>query len=151
MEVYRAWLNYYGPTLVIVALFASLLVALMPWGYRKKESQWFEAIPRGYRRRGKKMRRNRKDYVENVLLSDFTDRIETRVMQGEITRAEAQVLYTRLKRVFPTIRDIFPSADRLKEKIKSRLGKHIEAKLPDAAPPLRRRSMFDPKPERVVM
>jgi len=148
-----AWtyLEQNGPALVILGLIISFGVVVTPWTYAvPKGSEYF--TPRGWRRRGRKMRRDRKDFVTNIVLMDFTDRIETRVMNEEISRAEAQELYTRLKRVFPTVKDIYPSHNRLKEKINKRLGTHSPVPLPDRVVPKKKPSFFDPQPpKRVVL
>lgn len=91
---------------------------------------WWNYAPRKYRR-GKAMHRKaRRDYVFNLLTQDFVDSVEQRVYHAEITRSEATELYRSMKLVFP-IRNLFPNPELLKEKIKNRLGKHIQPNFPD--------------------
>jgi len=85
--------------------------------YVKKADEWYNHLPR---RRGKAMRRSRRDFVRQDAIDALVNHIEERVYQGEYSREEAKELYRDAKKVWP-IRDLFPSPERLKEDIRRRL------------------------------
>lgn len=91
-----------------------------------KEAGWAFSLPR---RRGRMIRKKRRQYVESLATYDFVDKIEERVYQGAITREEAKELYVMMKRLFP-IRELFPSPELLKEAIKKRRHSGINDPVP---------------------
>jgi hypothetical protein len=95
--------------------------------------------------RGKKMKKERRQFVEDHLTDMFTSDIEDCVIDGTISREEASEIYLKLKKCFP-IRNLFPSVDPLKERIQKRLKSHTHAvvDLPDSVEPVKKRKhMFD--------
>lgn len=82
-------------------------------------------------------------HIEQQFAYDITDRIEDRVADGDYTRADAKHLYAKIRRLFPTLSELAPSPELLKEKIDNRLGKHTEPDLPDAKAPKVMKHMFD--------
>jgi hypothetical protein len=108
-----------------------------------KEAGWLLAGPR---RRGRMIRKARRQYVDQLATYDFVDKIEERIYQGAITRAEANELYRKMKQLFP-IRNLFPSPELLKENIDKRLrkGTHAPVPLPDqseAVPEVKKGAKF---------
>lgn len=144
--------TYHNAWIIAVCI---LLLVLAVAGVPRENWGWINHAPRSYRRRGKNMRNDRMDYVLNSAVMDFADKIEQRVYDGEYTRTEAGELYRRLKRVFPKVKDIFPSPEKLKENIQRRLAKpeDYDCKLPGRTPKKKMRHMFDVSapPERVVL
>lgn len=133
--------------LVVLCLFLLLVIFI---SIPRKETGWEVMPPRGWKRRGKNMRKQRQEDVDSLLTSDFVDRVETRVYNGEITRLEATEAYRKLKRLYP-IRNLFPSVALLKEKLKARQGTFTKPNLPDVKEKPRRKNMFETAPERVVL
>lgn len=131
---------------VIVVLLVLLTIQSIPkdgWG-------WHRHAPRGAAAMGRRARREHQAYITRMLTSDFVNSVEQRVYNGDIGRKDATEIYRILKKGFP-IREMFPDAKWLKEQITRRLGKHTEAKLPDAVKKPVRRHMFDTGPERVIL
>lgn len=123
------------------------------WAFPITEQEWDKLTPRGYRKRGRMLRKHREKIVINVAMADFVDVIEKRVMNGDYTRKESSEIYRRLKRGFPRVKDIFPAPHLLKENIKKRLASkdHEPVPLPDRKPKYKRKHAFDYGPERVVL
>jgi len=99
------------------------------------------------KRRGKMLRRERRKFVERMMLDAFVDETETQVYNEVISRAEAKEIYIKLKRVFNTHRDLFPSPHLLKDMIRQRMdsGVHAKVTLPKEDKPevKKPRHMFD--------
>lgn len=95
-----------------------------------KEEGWLMSLPR---RRGRMFKKQRWDYVKNLVTYDLTDKIEERVYQGAMSREEAREIYRMLKQTFP-VRNMFPAPELLKENIKKRIksGTHDPVPLPDS-------------------
>ncbi len=85
--------------------------------------EWLNYIPH---RRGRVMRRARRDYVRTSTIDEIVNVIEERVYQGTYTREEAKELYRDLKKCFP-VRDFFPNPEVLKDNIKKRRASGIHA------------------------
>lgn len=148
------WLNdaarviYDNKELVLIGLFFLLLIYISP----RKDTGWEGIPPRGWKRRGKNMRRQRQLFVEDILTYDFVDRIETRISTGEITRSEGTEVYRKLKQLFP-IRNLFPAPELLKARLLARQGTFTKPKIPGSnfEEKPRRKNMFEEFPERVVL
>lgn len=89
--------------------------------WKENEFQWWNLIPR---RRGKAMRRARREWVRRDAVDAFVSHVEERVYAGIYTRKEASELYRDARKYWP-VKDLFPSPERLKEDIKRRLAAHI--------------------------
>lgn len=89
--------------------------------YMNKGELWgaYELLPR---RRGKAMRRARRDFIRSDTIDALVDHIEKRVFQGDYTRKEAKELYREARKAWE-IKDLFPNPDLLKENINKRLQK----------------------------
>lgn len=123
------------------ALYLNLLNKGESWG-------WWDYQPR---RRGKAMRRARRDFIRSDTIDALVDHIEKRVAQGDYTRKEAKELYREARKAWE-VRDLFPNPELLKEDIKRRLQKtedYAPVPLPDAAPKASK-GMFSGKPTRLV-
>lgn len=120
-----------------VMVLGALCLMLLYYLWSAQENwEWLDFIPH---RRGKRMRKHRRDYVDMQATDDFVNAVEERVYSGIYTREEAKELYRKIKLLFP-IRNLFPAPELLKENIKKRLasGTHAPVPLPDAiikAPP----------------
>lgn len=112
------------------------------------KGEWLDFIPK---RRGRKMRRARRQFVEDDAVDGFVNFIENRVYHEGWTREEAKEIYRRLKIAFP-IRSLFPNPQLLKEKIKQRRAKGIHDPVPlvDKKPKRVLKHVFD-KPKRVTL
>jgi hypothetical protein len=122
------------------ALYLSLLNKGESWG-------WWDYQPR---RRGKAMRRARRDFIRSDTIDALVDHIEKRVSQGDYTRKEAKELYREARKAWE-VRDLFPNPELLKENIKRRLQKtedYAPVPLPDA--PKASKGMFSGKPTRLA-
>jgi hypothetical protein len=117
---------------VVVGITAVCIIILCVEKLLTKEAGWYFATPR---RRGRMFRKQRWEYVKNLVTYDFTDRIEERVYQGAMTRKEAAEIYRMMKQILP-VRGMFPSPELLKENIKKRMksGDHNPVPLPDTSP-----------------
>lgn len=89
--------------------------------WKENEFQWWNLIPR---RRGRAMRRARREWVRRDAVDAFVNHVEERVYAGIYTRKEASELYRDARKYWP-VKDLFPSPERLKEDIKRRLAAHI--------------------------
>ncbi len=91
------------------------------------------------------LRKDRRKYVERMSLDAFVDWVETQVYNETISRAEAKEVYVKLKRVFNTDRDLYPSPRLLKENIRKRMasGMNAPVNLPDKKPVVKPKHMFD--------
>lgn len=116
-----------------VGAIAVCIIILVADKLLTKEAGWLMSRPR---RRGRMFRKQRWEYVKNLATYDFTDKIEERVYQGAMTRAEAKELYRMMKQLFP-VRSMFPAPELLKENIKKRRssGTHDPVPLPDSDSP----------------
>lgn len=115
IEVYQAnqlaWVSALG---VLVAVYFYHL-------WKENEFQWWNLIPR---RRGRAMRKARRNWVRQDAIDAFVNHVEERVYAGVFTRKEASELYRDARKYWP-VKDLFPSPERLKEDIKRRLAAHI--------------------------
>jgi hypothetical protein len=143
-ETIQAWIDqgwqlfYLNSGMIFICLLVALASLLIHLPFRADEED-FEGLPK---RRGKMLRRQRREYVKTLAVDDFVDRVEERVYNGTITREEAKELYRDFKKCFP-VKDLFPSPELLKEAIKRRLalGIHTPVELPDKK--AKPRHMFD--------
>lgn len=146
METLNEVINYIvvRPEVVVLGVSSSILLGYV-W-LSQETWEWLDFIPH---RRGKRMRRHRRDYVDMQATDDFVNAVEERVYAGIYTREEAKELYRKMKLLFP-IRNLFPAPELLKEAIKKRKanGVHEPVKLPDADIPAAPRHAFD-KPKLV--
>jgi hypothetical protein len=115
IEVYQA------NQLVYVTALGGLLLAYFVYLWKENEHQWWNLIPR---RRGRAMRRARRNWVRQDAIDAFVNHVEERVYAGVYTRKEASELYRDARKYWP-VKDLFPSPERLKEDIKRRLAAHI--------------------------
>jgi len=108
----------------------------VPW---RRNMEWVLSNPKG---RGKMLRKKRREFVEQQAIDDFVHIVEERWFHGVYSDEEKKELYRRFRLAFPTVRDLFPSPELLKEAIKRRKEKDllVKVKLPDAV------SELDPKP-----
>jgi hypothetical protein len=122
-----------GALVVIATAFATVPVT--------DKWEWLDFIPR---RRGRMLRRARREYVKKMAVDGFVDRVEENVSNGTFTRDEAKELYRELRKCFP-IRDLFPSPQLLKEAIKRRLAAkiHEPVPLPGRKPKRKLKHAFD--------
>ena len=146
VEIYQAHQPVIALAVGVTAI-AGLYALAFFWP-RKWER--LDVIPK---RRGKMLRRDRKVYVESMMLDQFVDDVEMQVYNEVISRAEANEVYRRLRRVFNTNREISPSPRLLKENIRKRMASGINAKvdLPKEEKPQpavkKPRHMFEKKPQ----
>lgn len=124
------FIEHNAPVIVLAGICASTVALTMPWKKKAYTAGWETFKPRGWRRRGRMLRKSRIDHVLNMVTNDFVSDVEQRVYNEEITRDEAGEVYRRLKQGFP-IRNLFPNPEILKEKINKRLGNHVAPKLVD--------------------
>lgn len=103
--------------------------------------RWWDLIPR---RRGKAMRRARRDWVRRDAIDAFVNHVEERVYSGEYSRKEASELYRDARKYWP-VKDLFPSPELLKKNIEYRLKNqvHKDAPLPDRKEKARPKHAFE--------
>lgn len=147
MERYYEALRYlqgHPEAVIVLGVLALAIVMALPW-WKVDSEEWLDFIPR---MKGRRMRRYRKNYVDQQAIDDFTHSVEERVYQGIYSREEAKELYRKLKHAFP-IRDLFPNPELLKENIKKRraLQIHAPVPLPDSDIPPPPKHAFD-KPKK---
>lgn len=101
----------------------------------------YDLIPR---RRGKAMRRARRNYVRSLAIDSFVHDVEELVYNGTFTREEAKEIYRDMKKCFP-VSDLYPNVQLLKENINKRRasGIHAPVVLPDGEQKPIRRHLFD--------
>lgn len=106
-----------------------LVLLILAWLSQFSNSDWLNSIPR---RRGKTMRRARRNYIRSDFIDGAVHYIEERVYDNVYSREEAKEIYRDLKKCFP-VRDFFPSPELLKENIRRRIasGTHAPVALPD--------------------
>lgn len=74
--------------------------------------------------RGLKMKQKRRQEIHNLLTQRFTEGIIDLRIEGYLTAEEAEEEgYRKLKQAYPTCKDLFPSEEKLKEKLERRQGK----------------------------
>lgn len=100
----------------VVLMGVFTIIHLLPvtpdWG-------WFSFAPK---RRGRNMRKARRDFIRSDTIDALVDHIEKRVFQGDYTRKEAKELYREAKKAWQ-VKDLFPNPELLKENITKRLAK----------------------------
>jgi hypothetical protein len=105
---------------VIIIMIAALGSVSFPelklWGKNLEDMLGY--IPR---RRGKNMRRARRDFIRSDTIDALVDHIEKRVAQGDYTRKEAKELYREARKAWE-IKDLFPNPQLLKENIQKRIN-----------------------------
>lgn len=115
---------------VIVGV-TSLVVIYFGW---QPTLNWF---------RGLEMKKQRREEVQTILTGGFVDFIVECIADGDITPEEAREEgYNRLRRLYPTVKEIHPSEDWLKERIERRLRAAEDAKEPAVEPETKRRTML---------
>lgn len=108
----------------------------------REKHEWWNYIPR---RRGKAMRRTRRDWVRRDAIDAFVNHVEERVYANEYSRKEASELYRDARKYWP-VKELFPSPERLKEDIKRRLAatsKNLPVPLPDIKEKAQPKHMFE--------
>lgn len=141
-QVWKTVVNSYyaspeGWFLALGVLVASAIL----WPWDKTRLDWLDAIPK---RRGKAMRRARRNHVERLFMDDIATSIEGRYFNDEYSPEERRELYLKLKKCFP-VRDLFPSPELLKKAIDWRLKNqvHSPVTLPDRKEKAPRKRMFE--------
>lgn len=121
--------------LVLGVLVVIALLLCLPW---RRNTTGLSHLDFSPKRRGKMLRKKRREYVEQQAIDDFVNSIEERVYHGAYSREEAKEIYRMFKNAFPRSRDLFPSGELLKEAIRHRkaLNIHAPVELPDALPQL---------------
>lgn len=110
--------------------------------WREEEFQWWNLIPR---RRGRTMRRARRNWVRQDAIDAFVNHVEERVYAGIFSRKEASELYRDARKYWP-VKDLFPSPELLKKDIDYRLKNQINGNplpLPDKKEKARPKHMFE--------
>jgi len=126
------WTIYnYNPAGWDAALGAAVLIAGFTYFQRRLDGMrnaWgvFDYAPR---RRGRAMRRARRDFIRSDTIDALVDHIEKRVAQGDYTRKEAKELYREARKAWQ-VKDLFPNPELLKENIQKRLVKHVNDPVP---------------------
>lgn len=114
-------IGIYNERLVYIAVLGVLLCTFLFHQWKENEFRWWNLIPR---RRGRAMRKARRNWVRQDAIDAFVNHVEERVYAGAFTRKEASELYRDARKYWP-VKDLFPSPERLKEDIKRRLAAHI--------------------------
>lgn len=105
--------------LILIGIFSAIYHGLQPTlQVRDTSVGWLDFAPR---RRGKNMRKARRDFIRSDTIDALVDHIEKRVAQGDYTRKEAKELYREARKAWH-VKDLFPSPELLKENIKKRLA-----------------------------
>lgn len=115
-------------------------VALLLW-YTQEEQEWWNAIPK---RRGRMLRRARRNWVRQDAIDAFVNHVEERVYARIYSRKEASELYRDARKYWP-VKDLFPSPELLKENIRKRLAAHNNEAVPlvDKKEKAQPKHMFD--------
>lgn len=92
----------------------------------REKHEWWNLIPR---RRGKSMRRARRDWVRRDAIDAFVSHVEERVYAGEYSRKEATELYRDARKYWP-VKELFPSPEVLKAKIDWRIKNQVNTPVP---------------------
>lgn len=135
IEIYRA------NQLAWVLALGVLTCAYFYHCWREEEFQWWNLIPR---RRGRTMRRARRNWVRQDAIDAFVNHVEERVYAKIYSRKEASELYRDARKYWP-VKDLFPSPEALKKDIEYRLKNqtHEAVKLPDQKEKARPKHMFE--------
>lgn len=88
------------------------------------------------------VRRERREYVRILLTDMFVSCIEEAVIDGVISREEANEQYRDLKKVYP-IPNLYPAIEILKANIKSRMASGVNAAVDLPVVKTKRKNMFD--------
>lgn len=105
---------------------AALVAAMFKKELTRTKWEWWNTIPR---RRGKMLRRERRNYVRLQTIDALVNYVEERVYNGEFTRAEASELYRDARKYWP-VKDLFPSPELLKKNIEYRLKNQVNKDIP---------------------
>lgn len=139
VEVYNY--NPDGWYVLGVCIVATLVLG---WLWPSRDESWLNANPK---RRGKMLRKKRREFIEQQAIDDFINALEERTYQGAYSKDEKVELLRKFKQAFPRVRDLYPSPELLKEAIRRRkeAGIHKPVPLPGALPELggKPRHMFD--------
>lgn len=109
--------------------------------WKENEFQWWNLIPR---RRGRAMRRARREWVRRDAIDAFVNHVEERVYADIYTRKEASELYRDARKYWP-VKELFPSPELLKKSIDYRLKNqvHKDVPFPDRKEKARPKHMFE--------
>lgn len=131
---------YYANQLGWHLLLGAACVGVLYW-WTQEEHNWWNHIPR---RRGRMLRRARRNWVRQDAIDAFVNHVEERVYAKVYSRKEASELYRDARKYWP-VKDLFPSPERLKEDIKQRLARHQNeaVTLPDKKEEARPKHMFE--------
>lgn len=132
--------TYYSNQLGWHLLLGAAGVAVLYW-WTKEEHNWWNLIPR---RRGRMLRRARRNWVRQDAIDAFVNHVEERVYAEIFTRKEASELYRDARKYWP-VKELFPSPELLKKNIEYRLKNqvHKDAPLPDRKEKARPKHMFE--------
>lgn len=131
--------NSEGWNIALGALVVAIILSFM-W---RMEGPWESDILS--KRRGKMLRRARREFVRRDAIDAFVDYVEERVFHGDYTRKEANELYRDARKYWP-VKELFPSPELLKENIRKRLdatGRNQPVPLPDREEKARPKHMFE--------
>lgn len=97
--------------------------------------------------RGMSMKQKRRQEIHSLLTQGYTEYIIDKRIAGLLTAEEAEEEgYRRLRQAYPTCKDLFPSEDRMKERIERRLGKvEPELQLVSDRTPIGKKLLFTRK------
>lgn len=132
--------TYYANELGWNLLAGAAAIAIVVYMSREPHD-WWNYIPH---RRGRMMRRARRNWVRRDAIDAFVSHVEERVYAGIYTRKEASELYRDARKYWP-VKELFPSPELLKENIKQRLARHQNSPvvLPDGKEKASPKHMFD--------
>lgn len=132
---------YYDNPLAYVSALGVLVLVYFYHQWKENEFQWWNLLPR---RRGRTMRRARRNWVRQDAIDAFVSHVEERVYAKIYSRKEASELYRDARKYWP-VKDLFPSPELLKKDIEYRLKNqaHEAVPLPDKKEKARPRHMFD--------
>lgn len=132
--------TYYANELGWNLLSGAVVIAIVVLLSRETH-EWWNHIPR---RRGKMLRRARRNWVRQDAIDAFVNHVEERVYAEVYTRKEASELYRDARKYWP-VKDLFPTPELLKENIKARLARHQNepVALPDRKEKVRPKHMFE--------
>lgn len=131
---------YYGNELGWNLLLGAVVIAFAVLMSRETH-EWWNHLPR---RRGRTMRRARRDWVRRDAIDALVNHVEERVYAEIYTRKEASEIYRDARKYWP-VKELFPSPELLKKNIEYRLKNqvHKDAPLPDRKEKARPKHMFD--------
>lgn len=141
MEYVEAALKVYHGNELGWNLLAGAAVIAFAVLMSRETHEWWNLLPH---RRGKTMRRARRDWVRRDAIDALVNHVEERVYAGIYTRKEASEIYRDARKYWP-VKELFPSPELLKENIKRRIAAHANepVELIDRKEKARSKHMFD--------